>query len=283
MEPARTQFRRVATAESVPPHLADSMIVAELTYPGSFIENEPRESAHQARTLLYVAESHLAEAAISLSQFAATRGGDPSAEARMEDSRRRGERKREIEEEMRADLDDPWDRERMDEIRFEAERRVRREEWQNGKLPQSYRHQLPILNAKMFVYSLDALEKILRVLEDEDAAPEPVGDAHDRFVESFGSLRDVRNSSLHIEDRARGLDHRSEPLDLEPVDTDAIKAESGALILNSLEGASFGATSADGEYERVDVTVDSLQEARDCLQDAIDAFDWRGPKSISPR
>lgn len=258
------------------------MIVAELTYPGSFIENEPRESAHRARTLLSVAETHLTEAAISLSRFAATRGS-PSTDERMEESRRRGERKREIEEEIRRDVDDPWDREQMDEIRFEAERRARREEWQNGNLPRSYRHQLPILNAKTFVYSLDALEKILGVLKLEEAAPVGVEDAHDRFTESFGSLRDIRNSSLHIEDRARGLDHRSEPLDLEPVDTGAIKADSGALILNSLEGTSFGTTSADGEYERVDVTVESLREARDCLQDAIDAFDWKGSKTVSPR
>lgn len=258
------------------------MIVAELTYPGAFIENEPRESAHRAGTLLSVAETHLTEAAISLSQFAATRG-TPDTEDRMEKSRRRSERRRELEEEMRRELEDPRDHEKMEEIRFEAERRVRREEWEEGKLPRSYRHQLPIFYAKTFVFSLDALGKILGVLEHEDVAPEEVGDAHDRFKKSFGSVRNVRNSALHIEDRARGLDRNRDPLDLEPVDTQAIKAESGALILNSLEGTSFGATSSDGKYERVDVTVESLREARDCLQDAIDAFDWSGPKRGVPR
>jgi hypothetical protein len=68
------------------------------------------------------------------------------------------------------------------------------------------------------------------------------------YHSSFPSLREVRNSVQHIEDRGRGLGRGEKPLDLKPVANRMVNAPEGALILQGLNGTKYGATMADGHY-----------------------------------
>lgn len=55
------------------------------------------------------------------------------------------------------------------------------------------------------------------------------------------------------------------------------------MIHESLMNNKFGSTMADGHYGEVEVTFNSVKVARNCVQDVIDSFEWKGAKSHYPR
>lgn len=123
---------------------------------------------------------------------------------------------------------------------------------------------LRLLYAKSFVYSLDAMGQLVRVLTLASLPPEARA-CCERFGSAFGGMRDLRNTLQHIEDRLRGLGRRGEPL------------PTRLIVLSSFKNGRFGSTTADGAYVELDVSRATLDHACGIIEDLLWSFSWIGP------
>ena len=155
---------------------------------------------------------------------------------------------------------------------------VRRAAWHKGRLPMEYVQRPMFMHARSFIYALDTIGCVLRVLSGIDAVPPGVSQQKLAFDEHFPELRDVRNSAHHVEDRVRGLGPSERKISLEPVDLPPLlSADAGvALLGETLVDRSFGCTLANGSYGRVEISLDSALRARNCVQGVLDAFTGSG-------
>lgn len=124
------------------------------------------------------------------------------------------------------------------------------------------------LYARSFVYSLDTIGQLIRVLQGSDQLPPSAREQCQRWLAEFGALRELRNSLQHIEDRLRGLGRRGTPLP-KPL-----------VILGAFRNNLFGGTTAEGTYVEVDVSASVLCQARAIIEDLLWSFQWLGPGSI---
>ena len=174
--------------------------------------------------------------------------------------------------------------------RFAAERdlheaariQAKRERWGAGEWPESYKHRLPFLSAKCFVYALDTLGKALAQLVDIPGAPD-LNRMLAAWNQDLPDLVHVRDSAHHAEDRVRGKRH-NKSIELKPIQNEMIDAPGGGvLIVDALVGSRYGGTLGDGRYGEVDVSSRSLAAAQKIVQDTLNSFQWRGPVEHRPR
>lgn len=260
------------------------MFIFEIISPGTWLEHHDRDWAWKVEGQLRSLQSQFFEANVALNLFANTQSTRPSfanPEMWERDTKRRSEIQREIEQERGNGMfTQDWE-----ERHFEAEVRFKREKWNNGGIPPEFEHNLPFLYARAFLYALDAFDKFLGVLAKEPNMPPGVAKLHARMAESFPNLRGVRNTTQHLEDRARGLGagRNPQPLVLKPITNDLINAlDGGVLVLNSLNGSKYGCTMSDGHYGEIDVSPESMQHLQAVLQELLELFKWRGPRQHAP-
>ncbi|ENK7103022.1 hypothetical protein AB3Y58_000655 [Enterobacter kobei] len=254
------------------------MLIFELTKPGSHLHYEEREVGWKFERLLNHLETAFYDANVSLNLFIAERenGGnfvDDSINQRQEDFQRR----RVIEAQVIQDLGlEPY--EDYDKIMVEVDARLQKEKWSKGVVPINHRHRLIFLYAKSFLYALDAIDKFLKVISEENDAPEIIKKLHGKMGDDFPNLRDVRNSAQHLEDRARGLGAGKipKPLVLQPMDNGFVVAPQGALMLSNLFGTKLGYTMANGHYGEVDISEESMSKITIILQEVFNSFPWKG-------
>ncbi len=146
-----------------------------------------------------------------------------------------------------------------------------RREMEMGKFPEKYQFKLIFIYAKSFLYSLDRIDKLFRVMKDEKDSPTDIAKAYNKFKLAFPNLRGVRNSSAHIEERIRGL-AKNKP----------IFPNGGDIELENLSNNKFSSVMEDGRKGEVEVSFNSITSARDCIQIAINSFNWVGSPKISP-
>lgn len=256
----------------------------ELCTPGTWLAMADRQVAWQIQTQLRLIESAFAEAAMAVILFEQCGRNFEAAhsrQARDAHQARISEVQRAIEEEFRAGTAQ-WNSAVFEAARIEAGRQVMLENLQRGVVPQRLLHTVPFIYAKAFLYAADEIGKIMDRLAEESDLPEPACDACRAYYSSFPSLREVRHSAQHIEDRGRGLGRGEKPLDLKPVNNRMVTAPGGALIVNSLNGNNFGATMADGHYGEVEVSRSSLATIRDHVELLVGALPWTGPEQHFP-
>ena len=260
------------------------MYVFELVKPGMSINLDEGELAWKFHWLLDQLESAFYDANVSLNLFELERAKVSnldrfSREQWDKDSQKKQELTQLVRQELGLSL-----YEFSDELNLEVDARLKREKWQNGELPQVHLHRIIFLHAKSFLYALDTIDKFLKVISDESGSPQGIKLLHTQIANDFPNLRAVRNSTQHLEDRARGLGagRPPKPLSLQPVDNGSISAPQGALILSSLNGTKFGCTMADGHFGEVDVSPESMGKLQSIIQKTFNAFEWNGPKQHLP-
>jgi hypothetical protein len=107
-------------------------------------------------------------------------------------------------------------------------------------------------------------------------AKQPVVKARDDFEAAQPSLKHVRDSIEHAEDRMRGLGRDGDPLTLSPIMNSMIHAPGGGVIAGDLlNNRHFGCTVESGEYAEVEVADDTLKQAHAAVQDVFDALPWK--------
>jgi hypothetical protein len=160
---------------------------------------------------------------------------------------------------------------------------LQEEKQKQGRLPRDYLHQLPYMHARSFLYALDMTGKLLQQLTEMPGLPGSVSQGVEVFGENFPTLKGVRNSIQHLEDRIQGLGLKDRPLDLQPIDRGGFRIDGHPVVLDNLVGNQFGNTLADGGYGEVEISEASLIAATESVQRVLDSFTWTGPRRVWPQ
>ncbi|MEI9825510.1 hypothetical protein V5027_00185 [Enterobacter bugandensis] len=256
------------------------MYVCELIKPGSFICHENREYSRKFENLIGYLESSFYEANVSLNSFTDECNKIFNSNGKTyDDALAEMQRRKELAVIIRGELGLGL----YDDVSFEVESRLKREKWDQGIVPTSHENCLSFIFAKSFLYTLDSIDKFIKIISEEHDSPEKIKEIHVRLNTSLPHLRGVRNSTQHLEDRARRIGAKGKKLDPKGVSNGSYKAPPGALFLSNLNGCSFGTTMADGHYGEVDVSIETLLIVRDIVQDVIYSFQWEGHRELLPR
>lgn len=287
------------------------MYIFEITKPGTWLDYDDREWSYKIDRILTSLENQFYEANLELNMF--NRAKEQWEASRLQydemeqwesykaDSRRRSE----IQQEIESKLENPHAHSSLDEIDLQTEIQFKREQWHSGRMPSVFGdNKQALMHARAFLYALDSFGKFFEVLKDSPGIPEQITELHKRLGEAFPALREVRNTSQHMEDRSRGLGkgRNPKPLELKPIDNQVIKSDGslapkngitmtgtiisssqGVVALNCLIGTKYGNTMADGNYGEVDVSPESMVSLREIFQETLDSFNWQGSKIHLPR
>jgi hypothetical protein len=215
-------------------------------YPGTWLDGLAQEKTRDIESLLRVCEDHLIDAGLALAMF--------------------NDARTQLEKSFRGAGDEASDARIFD-----------------GELPRNYRHRLPFVHAHTVLYALDGLKRALGVLANEAGLSPVISIASADFNSWFPGLTPVRDSSHHLEDRARGLGRSGKRLKLQPVTTGAINAPGGGFLgIDNLEGDDLCFTGSDGAYHRVAINDANLRLAQSAVQSVLDALTWKGPPRFLP-
>ena len=259
--------------------------VFELVKPGVWLEGIDDEAVKRdVGCLVDLLVSTLTDAATSLIMFDESRRMRPQSLDRAEwDSDRNAEAEiaRRYDAELPADLSPDARFAAMDATRDRAKVETRRARWASGRLPESYTRRMPFIHAKSCLYSLDTMGKAPRQLAELPSAPAEVMQCFADFGAAFPTLVRVRDSAHHAEDRVQGKRYKAR-INLQPVSNSVVHAPGGVLIVDMLNGNSYGSTLGDGSYGEVEISPSTVASARDIVQRVLDAYVWHGPKEHSP-
>jgi hypothetical protein len=162
-------------------------------------------------------------------------------------------------------------------ISGEAKSEVLREKWAAGELPDELKSQLAFLHAQTFVAALAQVERAFGKLAKMDlgGAEVEVRAACDGYEAAVPSLKAVRDSVEHAEDRRRGLNRHGQKMTLAPITNTWIDAPGGGvLVAGALRGTNLAWTVDDGSYREVEVSDATIESARAAVQRALDALPW---------
>ncbi|MEN4888220.1 hypothetical protein [Erwinia billingiae] len=270
------------------------MIVFEVVKPGYRINTHGGHRAHQLGILLDNLINIFFEANLALNLFIhETSSSEKRILAIIQSGQARFSLRNKERQTMRAIIENEYKERGLDvyqhfnQIQNETQTRINRRAWERGETPREFTHQKPFMYAKCFLFALDSFEKFLCALSKEEGAPESLTRIHGEINEKFPTLREVRNSAHHLEDRIRGIKRidragKRHPLVLKPVDNKLIQAKQGIIALNNLNGSFYGCTMADGNYGEIDVSAESLEKLQSILHEVINAFPWIGSPETLP-
>jgi hypothetical protein len=232
-----------------------------LNLPGTVIDcpRASEEERRDARTLMWLVEGSLNRAALALHMLEKARA---ETEARFATAGGLAARGPEFVPQARR-----------------QEKRHRRKSIA-GDVPRAQADLLVPIFAEAFVFSLDNVGRVLALLADSPCASPAVAAARDEFSSAFPDLVGVRNTSHHLEDRARRRDRRNRRIKLAATTQQMGSWDAtGVLVLSSFSGDRFFATTEAGSLGQVEVNAQSLHTAVTAIQKAINGFPWIGPAS----
>jgi hypothetical protein len=260
---------------------AGRMHVFEITVPGSRLDYPDRRWCFDIEGMLYGLQSQFFDANVALNLFQERRGL-PMDHGRRENWETEVARRAQLTEEVQRELGCALTYETATQIYEEASLRMKRERWRQGQVPDALDRPIVFIYARAFLFALDNFDRFLAVLAKQPNVPGSLAGLSASIGTTFPHLRGVRNSTHHLEDRARGLGSGGKPIALQPVSTPEIHAPGGALITNSLMGDRYSCTMDDGHLGEVEVTPESMETLRQLLQSVLDAFTWSGPRQHLP-
>lgn len=266
------------------------MFIYELCYPGIRPVGVDADTAHALTGLLGLMERGVAEAAVSLHFFEEARS-DMSRHRPQPPSPDEWQRQAVIEQAVEARLMGQLAADLMPEQRFvahsrvrdEARQEVKRQAWREGEWPDSYRHIIPFLYAKAFLYAVDAVAQALGTLAREPWAPKDIDGIAIDWESAFPTVRAVRNTSQHEDERVLSRRQGNKRIELKPIGDGLIHApDGGVTVLSNLNGNRFGCTMADGHFGEFEVSSTTLQAVGALAQRSINAFTWEGTGRYTP-
>lgn len=266
------------------------MYIVELKYPGNWLQLADKDKAWEISNLIMSMETQLTDMAIALSFFE-EEIRKVTNDIISNDIRQQWEQDRAL----RAEIESRYREELGEEVFYKdyaslfrkIDIEMKRKKWQDGSLPRSHKHRLPFIHAHSFLYALDSFGKFLDVIANEEGLPKVVCSIRDGFYTALPSLRKIRNSALHIEDRSRGFGtieqtKKKERMKLQPISNRMLNAPKGALVLSNLNGNRLGYTIDDGSFQEIEISPITLNVASEALQKLIDSFAWDGLPQFRP-
>jgi hypothetical protein len=116
--------------------------------------------------------------------------------------------------------------------------------------------------AKAFVFSLNSIGELLRHLSADTHCPKSVQQSYHEYKKHFGHLKHIRDSAIHIEDRGRGRTRKQKPL------------KTHIIVLGCFIEKRFTFTGEDGKQYEIEISDNTLEIARDIIQNIIEAYTW---------
>lgn len=249
------------------------MYIAEIVRPGTWLKLTDPESTREVDQMLSSMENRVAEAAITLTMF------EMASFARSQDPMDEWERDRtirsEVSELVRQEAGDLYYQD-YDRYSLESDRRVLKRKAELGIAPRTYAHKVPFIHAHSFIYAVDFFGKFLEELCGYPNLPGAVAELRDSFDTELPTVRKIRNSALHIEDRSRGYGTQGEKKKGIRMQTN------GFLGLSNLEGNQLCYTIDDGTYQRVAISAETLDTMTRILNQLLSSFEWEGSPRVSP-
>ncbi|MEB8293115.1 hypothetical protein NGG03_24700 [Klebsiella michiganensis] len=256
------------------------MSILEIVKPGTWLEGQQFEAAREIESYFSNLESAFFEANAALNLFEKELDRDypdiSVEEWEMNSARVRAEEKRLLEHEDGLEL------EQRGELYYQASVNVKRRKWENGEIPENILSHYILIYGKSFVYSLDLFSLILLRIKKEAWAPHNIDSICTDFYDGIPSLRDVRNSFHHQEDRAFGIGSDRKPMTIQPINNGFFGGTHGALIGASLIGRRLGTTIGNGSFVEIEISGDTLKHAQKAIHDVYNSFQWSGPKEHYP-
>ena len=247
----------------------DLMYIAELFTPGSQIEFEGKNKIEISRLLAHM-EYVVYDAAISISLF----------EEALEKSRMPLSKWEKIQDlkasatkEISAESGSLYQKP-TDDQKLEIGRRYQTKLTELDMIPVLYERRLPFIHAHSFLYAVDCIGKIIDELASFEDVPENAQAIAEKFDESFPSVRKIRNSALHIEDRLQGYGPLRDKRKGKKMDT--------GLRLSDLEGNQLCYTIHDGTQERFEISSDTLSKTVEMVNQLLASFAWTGSSRVEP-
>lgn len=248
------------------------MYIAEIHYPGTWLDIDDRDLAFELEGMLRHMVDIISEAAIALSFFENSHSAGRDAKSEWEQD---AAIRHEIDEALRVELGDKYFQD-FDNTRLESDKRVRKRKMELGIVPRAYVHKVPFIHAHTFVFAVDSFGRFLDELAKYGQVPDDIKEHQKRFNEHLPSVRKIRNSAQHIEDRSRGYGTWRDKKKGEKMEVD------GFLGLSNLEGNQLCYTIDDGSYQKIEVSESTFQILVDTMNNLLPSFQWKGPPSIEP-
>lgn len=248
------------------------MYIAEIRYPGTWLDLEDRDVAFEIEGMLRNMVDLVSEAAIALTFFENSLGVryNPKSEWKQDAAIRH-----EIDEKLKEELGDAYYQD-YDNTRLESDRWVRRRKMELGIVPRAYVHKIPFIHAHSFVFAVDSLGKFLDELTKYEQVPAEIVTHQEKFNELLPSVRKIRNSAQHIEDRSRGFGSWKDKRDGKKMKVN------GFLGLSNLEGNQLCYTIDDGSYQKIEISASTFKVIVEIMNNLLQSFKWKGPASIEP-
>lgn len=248
------------------------MYIAEIVYPGTWLDLSDRDVSFELEGMLRNLEDRAAEAAIGLTMFEEShnRRPDPHQEWEID-----AQIRQEIDNQLRIESGEQY-YQNFDACRLEAEHRSLKRKAELGIIPRAYSHKIPFIHAHSFVYAVDSFGKFLDELCDYDVIPEAVNSIRDEFNARLPMVRKIRNSALHLEDRSRRYASVQDKKKGKRMEVD------GFLGLSNLEGNHLCYTIDDGSYQKIAISHETLNVMIETLNKVLNAMPWKGPPYVAP-
>lgn len=248
------------------------MYIIELNYPGTWLQFEDQDSKQEIEAMLRSLEGIVTEAAISLTMY-------EEAISALRDSLEEKERDRELREvidnQIREEAGEDY-YQNSEQYRLKSEKQLRIKKAELGIIPRSYLHKIPFIHAHTFVYAVDSFGKFLEELAQYKNIPKSVQNCLNEFNRQLPSVRKIRNSALHIEDRSRGYGSWKDKKKGKKLEI------SGFLRLSNLEGNFLCYTIDDGTYQKAEISVGVLSILEQIMNHLLASFQWKGSPQIRP-
>lgn len=242
------------------------MKILELEYPGTWIKLTNEDEEFEVQNLFITIDEGFIEANISLNLFEkANKQLEP--EHRNKEFEYRRQRLEELEKELRSkDSDDLY----YSKLQEEIPQIIKRELIDKDILPTEVLVRTYLMHAKSFIYSLDCISSCIRKLENYIKSKSEIINILNDLDIYFPNLRDIRNTEHHLEDRVRGIG------------SNGGKMKVDNIINNNISENKLSVLTAKGEQKTIEVSYETLEKMQKIIQQAINVFNWEGPKKYCP-
>ena len=128
-----------------------------------------------------------------------------------------------------------------------------------------YKSCLNSIYARAFVYSLNTIRMLLNKLQEHFNPPDAAKVLISEYDNRFRNLKHIRDSSVHIEDRGRGIYRRKGK---------EHEVQSTVIVLGCFSERRFDFTGEDGRCYGEEISESTLLLAHRILQAIINAYNW---------
>jgi len=241
--------------------------VPKILYPGTTLRGDP---SMKVIALINFLESSVLDAVIALHLFEEHAAAEPPLRGRA-----RWEREQAIRETVDQELSNVVGLASPDYVERSHLYVVRLLE--RGILPQSYVLRFAFVHAHSFLYALASFERDLESLRAFPQTTEAATVALTELDRVLPSIRKIRNSAAHADDRIQGFGSpgarkRGKQMNV----------ANGTLLVSVLRNNTLEYTVDDGTVQGVTVSEEAIAALVAILNGFLASIEWTGPRRIAP-